>query len=205
MTCAACAARVEKGLHKLVGVEQANVNLATETATVEYLPGQLAVDDLIKAVSRIGYGARPVSDLSAAAGAGEDSIELKQKLRRLLFAAALSLPFLLMMVGEFLGLTLPGWLTSFTTQFLLATPVQFIAGWPFYRGAFASLRSGSANMDVLVALGTSAAYFYSLGAAYFTPHTHLYFEVSAMLITLILLGKYLEALAKGGLRKPFGS
>jgi Cu+-exporting ATPase len=197
MTCAACAARVEKGLHKLVGVEQANVNLATETATVEYLPGQLAVDDLIKAVSRIGYGARPVSDLSAAAGAGEDSIELKQKLRRLLFAAALSLPFLLMMVGEFLGLTLPGWLTSFTTQFLLATPVQFIAGWPFYRGAFASLRSGSANMDVLVALGTSAAYFYSLGAAYFTPHTHLYFEVSAMLITLILLGKYLEALAKG--------
>ena len=103
----------------------------------------------------------------------------------------------MIMLEHLFGLSLPSWLTSYTTQFLLATPVQFIAGFPFYKGAFTALRGGSANMDVLVALGTSAAYFYSLIIGLIDPHAHLYFEASAVLITLILLGKYLESMAKG--------
>ncbi|NPV93226.1 MAG: copper-translocating P-type ATPase [Firmicutes bacterium] len=197
MTCAACAARVEKGLSKLPGVERASVNLATETATVEYLPAQVGVDDLIRTVTRTGYTAQRMAAGPPEAGPGAADEELVKKRRLLIFSAVLALPFLVMMVGELLGLALPGWLTASTTQLLLATPVQFYGGYPFYRGAFNSLRGGGANMDVLVALGTSAAYFYSLSAMFFAPHSHGYFEVSAVLITLILLGKFLEALAKG--------
>ncbi|NPV92812.1 MAG: copper-translocating P-type ATPase [Firmicutes bacterium] len=197
MTCAACAARVEKGLNKLPGVEKASVNLATETATVEYLPAQLGVGDLVQAVFKIGYSAKQLDETRSDDSQETEARELRQRQRRLIFSAVLSVPFLVMMLGGFLGLVLPGWMTSFATQVILATPVQFVAGWPFYRGAFGSLRGGSANMDVLVALGTSAAYFYSLAAGYGQPHAHLYFEVSAILITLILLGKYLEAVAKG--------
>lgn len=197
MSCAACAARVEKGLNKLTGVEHAVVNLAVETAVVEYRPAQLGIEDLVAEVSQIGYNARPVSDLAEGTGKVSEPAELRQRKLLLVFSAVLSIPFLLMMLGRLPGLSMPGWLTSFTVQILLATPVQFIAGSPFYRGAYTALRNGSANMDVLVALGTSAAYFYSIGAAYLNPHAHLYFEVSAILITLILLGKYLESLAKG--------
>jgi Cu+-exporting ATPase len=197
MSCAACAARVEKGLSKLPGVERASVNLATETATVLYLPAQLGVDDLIQTVSKTGYTAQRITPEAADAGTGADSEELTKKRRLLIFSAVLSVPFLIMMIGEVLGFMLPDWLASPVTQVILATPVQFYAGYPFYRGAFSSLRGGGANMDVLVALGTSAAYFYSLSAMFLAPHSHSYFEVSAILITLILLGKYLEALAKG--------
>ncbi|NLC06992.1 MAG: copper-translocating P-type ATPase [Syntrophomonadaceae bacterium] len=197
MACAACVARIEKGLNKLAGVEKASVNLATETATVEYLPSELVVEDLVGTIARLGFEARPATTLQEEEAQKTESGEIRQRLQLLLFSATLSVPFLIMMLGEFLGFALPRWLTAFSTQMLLATPVQFIAGYPFYRGAFSALRSGSANMDVLVALGTSAAYFYSLGIGFLTQHTHLYFEVSAMLITLILLGKYLESLAKG--------
>ncbi|MGI6648835.1 MAG: heavy metal translocating P-type ATPase [Bacillota bacterium] len=197
MACAACVARVEKGLNKLAGVEKASVNLATETATVEYLPTEVVVEDLVGTIARLGFEARPATTLQEEEVQKTESGEIRQRLRLLLFSATLSVPFLIMMLGEFLGFALPRWLTAFSTQVLLATPVQFIAGYPFYRGAFSALRSGSANMDVLVALGTSSAYFYSLGIGFLTPHTHLYFEVSAILITLILLGKYLESLAKG--------
>jgi Cu+-exporting ATPase len=197
MSCAACAARVEKGLAALPGVAKASVNLATETAAVEYQPAQVNVDDLIKAVVRIGYGARQITDMASAMTEPGESKELKQRRGMLILAAVLSVPFLIMMLAELLGVMLPDWLMSVWFQLLLATPVQFYAGWTFYRGAFNALRNGSANMDVLVVLGTSAAYFYSLGAAFLVPHAHLYFEASAILITLILLGKYLEALAKG--------
>lgn len=197
MSCAACAARVEKGLSKLPGVEKVNVNLATEIATVEYQPAQLGIEDLVGAVTRVGYGARPLSSTRPDTGEEDEPGELRQRKRLLVFSAVLSFPFIIMMFGHLFGMAVPGWLTSFTTQLLLATPIQFIAGFPFYRGAYTALRNGSANMDVLVVLGTSAAYLYSVGAAYFTRHPHLYFEVSALLITLILLGKYLESLAKG--------
>ncbi|NLK51846.1 MAG: copper-translocating P-type ATPase [Syntrophomonadaceae bacterium] len=197
MSCAACAARVEKVLHRLDGVEQANVNLVAERATVEYQPNRLGVEDLVGAVSGMGYQATPISTRIMVPGEVAETAAFDQKRWRLLFSTVLSLPFVVMMLGEFFSFALPLWLTSFSTQLILATPIQFIAGFPFYRGTYHALRSGSANMDVLVALGTSAAYFYSLGTAYLNPQAHLYFEVSAILITLILIGKYLEAVAKG--------
>ena len=197
MSCAACAARVEKGLARLPGVERASVNLATEIATVEYRPARLGVDDLITAVTRTGYSARPASPMPTAESEGWDEEEVLHRRRLLAFSAVLSLPFIFMMFGHLLGWAVPGWLTSFGFQLVLATPIQFIAGLPFYRGAYHALRNGSANMDVLVALGTSTAYVYSLLAGILIPGTHLYFEVSALLITLILLGKYLESRAKG--------
>jgi Cu+-exporting ATPase len=197
MSCAACVARVEKGLQKLEGVEKASVNLATETASIEYRPGVLEPEDLTAAISRIGYRGQVLSDLAEGTGKVSEPAELQQRKGLLFFSAILSFPFLVIMLEHLLGIPLPGWLTFYTTQLLLATPVQFIAGFPFYRGAYTALRGGSANMDVLVVMGTSAAYFYSLITGLLDPNAHLYFEASAILITLILLGKYLESLAKG--------
>ena len=177
------------------GVKRAGVNLATETATIEYLPTRTSVEDLIETVRRTGYDAEPLTrDVPKDASEPD---ELKGRRRMLIFAGVFSLPFVVMMIAELVGLPVPHWLMSPPVQLLLATPVQFIAGFTFYRGAYFALRNGSANMDVLVSLGTSAAYFYSLIASILIPHASLYFEASAVLITLVLLGKYLETLAKG--------
>jgi len=194
MSCAACVGRVEKSLGRVPGVKEVVVNLATETASVTYWPGEVDASDLVAAVERTGYSARPVCNGEPETGPDP---ELMQRRRLLWFAVILSLPFLLMMVAGILRISLPHWLMAPLTQIILASLVQFIAGAPFYKGAWHALRNGSANMDVLVALGTSAAYFYSLVAVLVLRSAHLYFEVSAILITLILLGKYLEALAKG--------
>ncbi len=195
MSCATCSARVEKELKRMSGVKKAVVNLVTEIAAVEYLPAQITVTDLVQAVQRSGYDAEALTnDIHEAS---PESDELRERRRMLILAAFFSLPFVVMMVGEFLRLPLPHWLMTALVQFLLATPVQFIAGFAFYRGAYFALKDRSPNMDVLVALGTSAAYFYSLAATIFAPGADLYFETSAVLITLILLGKYLETLAKG--------
>jgi Cu+-exporting ATPase len=195
MSCAACSARVEEGLSRMPGVKGAGVNLATETATIEYLPTRTSVEDLIETVRRTGYDAEPLTrDVPKDASEPD---ELKGRRRMLIFAGVFSLPFVVMMIAELVGLPVPHWLMSPPVQLLLATPVQFIAGFTFYRGAYFALRNGSANMDVLVSLGTSAAYFYSLIASILIPHASLYFEASAVLITLVLLGKYLETLAKG--------
>jgi Cu+-exporting ATPase len=195
MSCAACSARVEEGLSRMPGVKRAGVNLATETATIEYLPTRTSVEDLIETVRRTGYDAEPLTrDVPKDASEPD---ELKGRRRMLIFAGVFSLPFVVMMIAELVGLPVPHWLMSPPVQLLLATPVQFIAGFTFYRGAYFALRNGSANMDVLVSLGTSAAYFYSLIASILIPHASLYFEASAVLITLVLLGKYLETLAKG--------
>ncbi|MDH7497228.1 MAG: heavy metal translocating P-type ATPase [Syntrophomonadaceae bacterium] len=196
MTCAACASRIEKALERLPAVLSARVNLATETAAVDYLPGAISPREMVAVITRLGYGARQLEGAGQAMG-GAEAGELAARRRLLLLAAVLSFPFLLIMAGETLGLGLPAWLTSYATQLLLATPVQFIAGFPFYRGAFFALRGGSANMDVLVALGTSVAWAYSAASPLILHHGHRYFEVSAMLITLVLLGKYLETAARG--------
>ena len=197
MNCAACVSRVEKKLQKINGVQEAVVNLATEKAVVKYLPAIVKPEDLAAAITGIGYKAQLQTDLAEGTGKVSEPVELGQRKGLLIFSAFLSFPFLVIMLEHLFGLSLPVWLTSYTTQLLLATPVQFIAGFPFYKGAFTALRGGSANMDVLVALGTSAAYFYSLIIGLVDPHAHLYFEASAVLITLILLGKYLESMAKG--------
>ena len=196
MTCAACSSRVEKLLRSLPGIVKANVNLATEKATFEYNPAGIRLRDIKEAIVDAGYD--PI-DLQEAPIDTEKVLRDKERRKQkalFAFAAVFSLPLLLIMVLDGLKIGMPTWFMSHYLHFALATPVQFIAGWQFYRGAYHALKSGSANMDVLVALGTSAAYFYSVAHTFFFKGD-IYYETSAVLITLILLGKLLEALAKG--------
>ncbi|MEK3997124.1 heavy metal translocating P-type ATPase [Psychrobacillus sp. FSL W7-1493] len=202
MTCAACATRIEKGLNKLEGVSFANVNLALENATIEYNPSQINVSDIIARVEKLGYGAINKEDEKEAIDYREQAIK-KQK-KKFIISAILSLPLLWSMVGHFSFTSfiyMPEFLMNPWVQMALATPVQFIIGKQFYVSAYKALRNGSANMDVLVVMGTSAAYFYSVYQAFITIGEHhnaqLYFETSSVLITLIILGKLFEAKAKG--------
>ncbi|WP_313892180.1 heavy metal translocating P-type ATPase [Psychrobacillus sp.] len=202
MTCAACSTRIEKGLNKMEGVSLANVNLALEKATIEFNPSDLAVADIIAKVEKLGYGAHRKVDEKETMDHREKAI--KEQQRKFIISTILSLPLLWTMVGHFSFtsfLYVPEFLMNPWIQMLLATPVQFYIGKQFYVGAYKALRNGSANMDVLVVLGTSAAYFYSVYQAIITVGNHhaahLYFETSAVLITLILLGKLFEVKAKG--------
>lgn len=211
MTCAACATRIEKGLNRMPGVTGATVNLAMETAHVEYAAGSIAVGDLVSKIEQLGYGAIPQS--------AEDNIadvrskDIHRKKWKWIVSAVLSLPLLWAMVAHFSftsWIYVPELFLNPWFQLVLTTPIQFVIGWQFYVGAYKALRNGSSNMDVLVALGTSAAYFYSLyltlrpadvmeGMAGMPVMTmpELYYETSAVLITLILVGKWFEAVAKG--------
>ncbi|MEK4083552.1 heavy metal translocating P-type ATPase [Psychrobacillus sp. FSL K6-1415] len=202
MTCAACATRIEKGLNKLEGVSFANVNLALENATIEYNPSQVNVSDIIARVEKLGYGAINKEDDKEAIDHREKAIQIQKK--KFIISAILSLPLLWSMVGHFSFTSfiyMPEFLMNPWVQMALATPVQFIIGKQFYVSAYKALRNGSANMDVLVVMGTSAAYFYSVYQAIITIGEHhtaqLYFETSSVLITLIILGKLFEAKAKG--------
>src|SRR5690625_5049029 len=199
MTCAACSSRIEKVLNKQEGIKHATVNLTTENATVEYNPAQMDEAAIINTIKKLGYDAKVKADKQEKQSRKE--IELRNMKRKLIISAILSVPLLITMLDHLLGIRLPAIFMNPWFQFALATPVQFIIGWQFYEGAYKNLRTGSANMDVLVALGTSAAYFYSLYEAIRTIgnisyEPHLYFETSAILITLILFGKYLETNAK---------
>jgi Cu+-exporting ATPase len=203
MTCAACVARVERALKSVPGVVSASVNLATDRAAVALVAGQYptaaAADAaLVAAVERAGYEARPVDDAEprAAAEARLRRVDRGERLR-VLAGAALSLPLLLQMPAAALGmhLMLPG-----LVQLALATPVQFWLGARFYRAGWRALADGAGNMDLLVAIGTTAAYGLSvwelaIGARAQHP-PHLYFEASAVVITLVLLGKWLETRAR---------
>ncbi|WP_391119820.1 heavy metal translocating P-type ATPase [Psychrobacillus sp. L3] len=202
MTCFACATRIEKGLNKLGGVLLANVNLALENATVEYNPSQISISDIIGLVEKLGYGALIKDNEKETVDYREQEIQ-RQK-RKFFISAILSLPLLWTMVGHFSFTSfiyVPEFLMNPWVQLALATPVQFIIGKQFYVSAYKALRNKSANMDVLVVMGTSAAYFYSVYQTVITIGEHhmanLYFETSAVLITLILLGKLFEAKAKG--------
>lgn len=205
MTCAACANRIEKGLNKKDGVLNANVNLALETASVEYNPSAISPQDLIQTVEKLGYGAIVKSEENDKETIDYRVKEIEKQQGKFIFSMILSLPLLWSMVGHFRFtsfLYVPEAFMNSWVQLALATPVQFFIGKQFYIGAYKSLKNKSANMDVLVALGTSAAYFYSVYLAVQTivGTTHpigLYFETSAVLITLILLGKVFEARAKG--------
>lgn len=201
MTCASCVAHVEKALKKLPGVVDATVNLATERAEVTALPGvsQAEVD---RAIEAAGYGVVPVDVISTAQAEPFATDQGRSRLAlpewgaivlAILFTLPLVLPMGAMVFGQHWALQ--GWI-----QWALATPVQFWLGARFYRGGWHALRSGSGgNMDLLVALGTSAAYGLSVYALVRSPGEasgHLYFEASAVVITLVLLGKWLEARAK---------
>jgi P-type Cu+ transporter len=204
MTCAACANRIEKGLNKLAGVEKATVNFALETAHVEYSSTSVTIPDMLKKVEQLGYQAAPKAEKEETGDRRQQAIRSQKQ--KLAASAILSLPLLWAMVGHFSftsWIWVPELFMNPWFQLILATPVQFIIGRQFYVGAYKALRNGSANMDVLVALGTSAAYFYSL---YLTMESlnqalhhnmDMYYETSSVLITLILLGKLFEALAKG--------
>ena len=205
MTCAACAARIEKVLNRVPGV-QATVNFATETATAQYDPGQASTAQMIAAVERAGYRAIARSDPERDRDAqkARKAAAYAALKRELLVAFVLTLPLLAQMVpmlarGDLFGAMphgewLPRWL-----QFLLATPVQFWIGRRFYVGAWHSLRGGGANMDVLIALGTTMAWGFSAVVTLLGWHQqHVYFEASATIITLVLLGKVLEARAMTG-------
>ncbi len=209
MTCAACQARVENALKGVDGVVSAQVNLATERAAVEYIPAQAGLRDLREAIIRAGYDVVKIE-------AGEDAVLREERERqarykdlknRLFAGALLSVPIFLVMYWNMLGLD--GLLrmpvrTGFIIQFILATPVQFWIGRQFYRGAISAARHRTTDMNTLIAIGTSSAYIYSVLAT-FLPSLFLikgyaasvYFDTSAAIIVLILLGRTLEAKAKG--------
>ncbi|HKR40390.1 MAG TPA: heavy metal translocating P-type ATPase, partial [Paraburkholderia sp.] len=199
MTCASCANRVEKALARVPGVAGVSVNLATEQATVNTrspLTGELQ-DQLVAAVKKAGYEATPLaadedSTPAKSAAAGD---EARREWRAVMVSAVLTAPLVLPMFGHWLGFD---WILPATVQLALASVVQFVFGARFYRAAWKAVRAGAGNMDLLVALGTSAAYGVSVYAMLAHPGdmAHLYFEASAVVITLVRFGKWLEARAK---------
>lgn len=191
MSCAACVARVEKVLNKVPGVLQANVNFATEKATVTYLNKEQDIAALLEAVTKAGFTAQPVIE---DAPLENHKVAFKDTVWPIVISAILALPLVLPMFLMPFGVH---WMPPAWVQFLLATPIQFWLGARFYKGAWASLRAGSGNMDLLVALGTSAAYGLSLYEWLVRGETsHLYFESSAVVVTLVMIGKWLEVRAK---------
>jgi len=203
MTCANCAMTIERTLSKKVpGVVKASVNFATERAHVEYIPTITTIDDMIAAIEKAGYGAIRPDELIE----GEDTelaarkAEIQNQTRKFLTGLIFTVPLFFLSMGRDFGL-FGLWAHAVWVNWLffaLATPVQFYTGWDYYIGGWKSLKNGSANMDVLVAMGSSVAYFYSLAVLCYSPlGVHVYFETSAVVITLIKLGKMLEARTKG--------
>src|SRR5688572_15173403 len=215
MTCASCVRRVEKALGKLPGIEYAGVNLATEQATVRFNPALVGRDEMRGAVEHAGYGLRQTADAgrhgppkgqtTGAQKATDPETERRDWERRdLLIKSAVSISVgLIIMAGMFLPLPI-SMEARFWAMFALATPVQFWAGWSFYRGAWMAARHLQANMNTLIAVGTSAAYLYSVFVTFFPGAVavagiapDVYYDTSTIIIGLILMGRYLEARAKG--------
>jgi Cu+-exporting ATPase len=189
MTCASCAARIERKLNKLAGVE-ASVNYATEEASVSFDPARVQLEQLIGAVEAAGYGALPRT--AADATQADEPDRALQTIRLRLFGAALlTVPLTLLQLVPALQLSGWEWLVL-----ALATPVVFWAGWPFHRAAVLNLRHGAATMDTLISIGTLATWFWSAVVVLAVPGEHMYFEVGAVTTTLVLLGRFLEARAR---------
>ena len=207
MTCTNCASNIERALNKVDGVLEASVNYANEKAAIKYAAGAVSQADLVAAIRKAGYDVveTAVSDHPEDAEAEARAAEVSHQWKRLTVGAAFALPLFLFSMSRDLGF-LGDWADAIWVNWLflaLATPVQFYVGWDYYVGGYKSLRNGSANMDVLVAMGSSVAYFYSIAVLIaltlgsFALGHHVYFETSAVIITLIVLGKLLEARAKG--------
>ncbi|MFQ5856718.1 MAG: HAD-IC family P-type ATPase, partial [Anaerolineae bacterium] len=199
MTCANCAMTIERSLNRLGGVISANVNFANEKTSVTYLPGVVGRADLIHAVEEAGY---EVIQVEGAEQTLEDAeqlareAEIRDKRNKVIVGAVLGVLVMLVSMGPELGL-IPHLPFSAWIAFALATPVQFYLGRDFYVSAWKATKNKTANMDTLVALGSSAAYFYSAAVLVFGIVSPVYFETAAMILTFIILGKYLEARAKG--------
>jgi len=208
MSCASCAANIEKALTKVAGVISVNVNLATEKATVEFPAGTVTMADLKKAVVEAGFG---VIEAKVKEGTPQPDVitetthrELRTLRRKLILAVGIGFFMLLVAVSHFTGDWMPTFLGNKYLLWALATPVQFWAGWQFYKGMWGALKHRTANMNTLIAVGTSAAYMYSVAAilfpAFFSEggrEANIYFDTAAIIIGLILLGRFLEARAKG--------
>jgi len=190
MSCVTCARSIEKALNRLPGVSEAHVNFASNQAAIHFDPEQVTEKQIIDSIHETGYSAQLMQE-ETAHHMHDDSVT--ETRRKFLFAALLTFPLMLSMFGMLLGFPeqIPIWI-----QAILATIVQFWCGWPFYKSSYYSLKAQSANMDVLIILGTSAAYGFSLVVVLLRLDQPLYFESSAMIITLILLGRWLEARSK---------
>lgn len=195
MSCANCAANIQRNVGSLDGVQNASVNFAVEQAVISFIPAKISIEAIVDKIKDLGFNVVSSDDDEAARQA-----EIVNQTRKFITGAAFAFPlFILSMfrdfgiIGQWSHATWVNWF------FLaLATPVQFYTGWDYYVGAFKSLKSKSANMDVLIASGSSVAYFYSIAILLFpSPGLHVYFETSALIITLIKLGKLLEARTKG--------
>ena len=207
MTCDNCAKAIQRRLNKVDGVLEATVNFASEKAAVRYIPSTVSRTELVAAVRRAGFDVVEVAadETAEDAETAARQAELNHQMRRFVVGLVFSVPLFVLSMGR--DFDLLGWwvYASWVSWFFLAlaTPVQFYVGWDYYVGAYKSIRNGSANMDVLVALGSSVAYFYSIVVliahtmGIYTIGHHVYFETSAVIITLIVLGKLLEARAKG--------
>lgn len=190
MHCASCALIIEKTLKKTKGVKNANVNFSISRATVEFDENKISDKELVKAIENAGYSASILvkgSDTEKIAREKELDYFKKMTLISLVFALPVFIIAMFMLPVPYAPYVL----------FVLTTPVQLYVGLHFYKGAFSALKNKNANMDSLIAIGTSAAYFYSIYLVFFTGGTETYFETSAVLITLVMFGKYLEAIAKG--------
>lgn len=207
MTCANCALNIERALNKKVpGVVNASVNFATERVQIEYVPSVSSLDEIISAIKKAGYDAIPPDDDHTDEDAEQiaRNAEIRDQTRKFAVGVVFALPLFLFSMGRdfsIIGMwSHAPWVNWFF--WALATPVQFYTGWDYYVGGFKSLKNKSANMDVLVAMGSSVAYFYSFALLIFSvpgpvPGQHVYFETSAVIITLIKLGKMLESRTKG--------
>ncbi|MFH1403962.1 MAG: heavy metal translocating P-type ATPase [Candidatus Altiarchaeota archaeon] len=191
MHCASCSTLIQKKLNKTDGVLNANVNLSAEKAQVEYDESKVDTTSILGVVKSLGYDARVSTEADKSVDELEKKREIEKSRKMLLFSIALAIPAFL------LGMVFMHFPHRVYLLFLLATPIQFIAGWRFYKGAWAALKNKTSNMDTLISVGTSAAYFYSLAVMLIGNAGEQYFETSAMLITLVLVGKYLEDRAKG--------
>lgn len=199
MHCANCANNLEKKMNEFPGIINANVNFASETLYTDLVDGVLSSDDIKNKVSEIGYKAQEME--GAEDQSFEDSDEIIDQKRKFITGLIFTIPLFIISMGSGMTNLIPAYPDSFIIGiilFVLATPVQFYTGYDYYKGAYKSLKNKSSNMDVLVAMGSSVAYFYSL-IVLLIPGTgdHLYFETSAVIITLIKLGKMMEARTKG--------
>lgn len=195
MHCASCATMINKGLTKVQGVKYANVNYASAKATIEYDEKKANESDLIEAVKKRGYSASIIEDLSKRNPNEKQKKETIRLRKQLIISLIFAVPaFIIGMIFMWFNVMLP---YDKYILWALATPIQFYIGLEFYRGTWSALKNKTANMDSLIAIGTSAAYFYSVYLVVFNGGSAQYFETSAIIITLVILGKYFESLAKG--------
>jgi Cu+-exporting ATPase len=191
MHCASCAANITKKLEKTKGVSSANVNFSTEKALVEFDKDVVSQEKILNVIKNAGYGAELITDVAHEHQKLEKKVEVSRMKKLLIFSLIFAIPALL------INMLVMDWSYKGWVLFALATPVQFVGGYSFYKGAWTALKNKTSTMDTLIAIGTSVAYFYSVFILFTTPMGELYFEVAAVLIALVLLGKYLEAAAKG--------